>query len=318
MAISGASSYVPTVTEFLVHWRNANAELGDPDAIKVAGGVGIGRLEELRDALEAKRTELVGVLNEVEFASADMRFAKRTLLERFGQFSAQVRALYGGGVWEAVLPVAPSSTEAESKFLQPMVEAANVWARLEGEEAAIVLPGGFSLADFLGAIDVLSAAYRAWTVAGSNARVARAERNALQDDIYPILKQYRRMVSGLFPAGSLWISTLPRLTPKPGHTPAPVEASARWDADTGQARIEWEASEDARLRGYQVRYVPGDRYDSDDEAVVASIAPEAPRELLTLAGLGEPGARASFKVYVLTDTGNEKGGSPLLVERPDT
>lgn len=77
-------------------------------------------------------------------------------------------------------------------------------------------------------------------VAGSNARLARAERNALQDDIYPILKQYRRVVPSLFPPNSVFAVTLPRLTPLPGHTPAPVEASAAWDAERGRAKIAWE------------------------------------------------------------------------------
>lgn len=318
MAISGASSFIPTTDEFVAHWERANEAFGGAGGITVANGVGVARLVELRDLLEAKRVELIGALNQVEFSSADIKIAKRTLVERFGQFSGQVRALYGGSVWEAALPVAPSSTLAESKFMRPMIEAANVWARLETAGGSILLAGNFGLGDFQAAIDVLAEAYRAWTVAGSNARLARAERNALQSEIYPILKQYRGVVPSLFPPKSVFVDTLPRLTPLPGHTPAPVEASASWDAGRGEARVAWTASGDARLKEYQVRYVPGDRYDGDDEAVVATVGRNGEREIWTDAGLGRVGAQASFKVYVVLATGNERGSEPVVVERPDT
>ncbi len=219
--------------EFVAHWERANADLGGEGPIRVAGGVGVDRLVELRGLLEAKQVELIGALNTVEMTSADIKLVKRLLIKRFGQFAAQVRALYGGGVWDRVLPAAPSSSEAESKFLQPMIEAANVWERLEDAGGSIALPGNFGRAQWVASVEALAAAYRQWTVAGSNAKVARAERVALQDEIYPILKQYRGMVRSLFEPNSAYVQALPRLTPLPGATPEPVAVEARWDDARG-------------------------------------------------------------------------------------
>lgn len=48
-------------------------------------------------------------------------------------------------------------------------------------------------------------------------KVAREERNDLQDVIYGVLKAYRLKMPTILPAGR----ALPILTPAAGHTPAP-------------------------------------------------------------------------------------------------
>ena len=37
-----------------------------------------------------------------------------------------------------------------------------------------------------------------------------------------------------------------------------------------------------------------------------------------IAGLTAPGVTAGFKVYVITNAGNERGGNAIYVERPPT
>ena len=93
-------------------------------------------------------------------------------------------------------------------------------------------------------------------------------------------------------------------------------ATAVWDADLQQARITWTASTDPNLDHYEVRFCPGPNYSTEDESIVASIDPSAPRQLLTDAGLTTPGATATFKVYVITNTGNESGSNAVTVTRP--
>lgn len=50
--------------------------------------------------------------------------------------------------------------------------------------------------------------------------------------------------------------------------------------------------------------------------MVGRLAPTAPCEFLTDSGLTAPGNVASFKVYVLTATGNEKGSNTVVITRP--
>jgi hypothetical protein len=54
----------------------------------------------------------------------------------------------------------------------------------------------------------------------------------------------------------------------------------------------------------------------DDEDVIANIQPDQPRVHLTLEGLPEPGTTAGYKVYVMVNTGNEKGSKAKIVHRP--
>lgn len=316
MAITGPSSYIPTTNEFIAHWESVNADLGVGNEVTVANGVGLVDLSALRDSLQSQRDAVEAALNGQEIASATIKQQKQNLLERFGQFAANVRALFGGGPFEAALPDAPSSGEAESKFITPLVDALNLWQRIELYGTTIILPGSYTGAEFMDDIDALRAEYVTWTKAGSDVKIARAQRNKLQDDIYPILKQYRQIIPGKFAAGSVFIETLPRLTPLPGATPDAVNASAVWDAGEQKARITWDESDNVNLKEYEVRYTPGDDYDPDDENVVATILPGAPREILTDAGLTQPGANSSFKVYVMLTTGNEKGSTTMVVTRP--
>lgn len=316
MAISGSSSYIPTTNEFLSHWQLVNTNLGVGNEVTLAGGIGIADLTTLRNSLQAKRDELENTLNVVEIASATIKLKKQSLIERFQQFAAKVRSQYPGQPFEGALPDQPGLSDAESKFTQPMADVLSLWNLILASGATLTLVGGYDNTDFSDELGFLREEYITWLDAQTVTRVVRSERNVLQDEIYPILKQYRAALPGYFAAGSVYIDTMPRLTPLPGSTPDAVNASAVWDADETKARIEWEASDNAHLKEYEVRYTPGDDYDEDDEVVVATILPNAPRELLTDAGLTQEGASSSFKVYVMLTTGNEKGSATMVITRP--
>lgn len=316
MAISGPSSYVPTANEFIAHWQSVNAALGVGNEVTLAGGTTVAMLTSQRDALTVQRDALEAALNGVEIASALIKQRKAALIARFQQFVANVRAVYSGSAYEAALPDQPNFSDAESRFIAPLADIENLWERINNAEGALTLVGGYGQGAFNDDVDDLREEYMNWVKAQSDVKIARAQRNALQDKIYPILKQYRQIIPGKFEAGSPYIETLPRLSPKAGATPEPVNASATWDAAEVKARIVFDASDEADLKEYELRYTPGDEYESDDETVVAKIAPDAPREFLTDAGLTQPGAASTFKVYVILNTGNERGSAAMTVERP--
>ncbi len=316
MPLTSPSSYVSTTSEFIAHWESADAALGAAGPIVVGGGVTLPDFKALRESLIAERDQVIADLNAVEFASGSIKQAKQSLIARFQQFAARVRALYENEPWAEALPYQPEDSFAESKFLAPLVEVQALWEALNAAGEPVLLIGDYTVADFAAELDALRAVYTAWTRAGAVLRLTRARRNALQKRIYSVLKQYRQLVPGMFPEGSPYVTSLPALTPKPGHTPKPVAAAASWDAASARAKITWEASDEATLKEYQVRGCPGDKYDTGDEHVVAHAAPSTPRECLTTFGLAQTGSTASFRVYVILDTGNEKGSDTVSVERP--
>ena len=75
----------------------------------------------------------------------------------------------------------------------------------------------------------------------------------------------------------------------------------------------------SRYGGRSSRYgvrSPGTEYHEDVEDVIATIAAGAPPIYLTNHALTQSGATALFKVYVILDTGNERGSNVATVSRP--
>ena len=56
--------------------------------------------------------------------------------------------------------------------------------------------------------------------------------------------------------------------------------------------------------------------DQHHRPVIGNTDSSAAREFFTDAGLAAVGDTATFKVYVITTTGNEKGSNTLVVTRP--
>ena len=141
-------------------------------------------------------------------------------------------------------------------------------------------------------------------------RLARAERDALERRVRGVLVTYAQAVLAQFGAASNITESLPRLSPIPGHTPQAVVLSGVYDAETQEARLEWEAGEDPKLVSYQVRQCAGLVYHKKTERVVATVSKDEPR----LARLPQvAGAAVSYKVYVQLSTGNERGSRAVVV-----
>ena len=158
--------------------------------------------------------------------------------------------------------------------------------------------------------------YTALSSAENAPGVKRQERTALENRIYPILKAYRQRIPAEFAEGSPILATLPRLSPVPGSTPDPVVANGNYNPATITADLNWTASTETDLASYEVRGVAGPDYDTEDEVNLATIPPGAPRTYSTNFALGTPGNAASYKIYVILTTGNERGSNPVSVPRP--
>ena len=130
--------------------------------------------------------------------------------------------------------------------------------------------------------------------------------------------EYRRNLPGLLPPDDALLESMPEVSPKPGTTPQAVAASAVWVPALQKARITIipNVNPAVPVSGYQVRSCPGPgTYKTTEESVVGNFAQGA-TTFNTDAGLTQPGATALYKVYSLTVTGNEKGGTAMKLTRP--
>lgn len=328
MPISGASSYVPTCQAFLSHWEDVDSVLGAATPLTIAGQV-LGQstpifragFEALYNSLLAQRDAVTTTLVDLDLARGDAQDLRAKLVTRIGQFIGEVRGNLAGTKYERALPELPDSQSTQDTLQKATVRAVALWTKLNadlttGMTLPLVLEGGFALGGLTDLMNAIPLTYLALEKARGQVKLEREERNDLQDRIYPVLKAYRQVMPQKFPAGHALITALPDLTPKPGATPDAVALTAVWSAADTKAKLEWAASSESALDHYEVRAVPGEEYDVDDEVQVASIPKNGPRLLLTEQFLSAPGQHASFKVYVVLTTGNEAGSEPVTVTRP--
>ncbi len=147
-------------------------------------------------------------------------------------------------------------------------------------------------------------------------KLAREERNDIQETIHARLVSYRKAVPSFFEKGSALIESLPRLSPKPGHTPDAVSLTGIWDAATASALLEWTESTDNDLRDYLVLGCAADEWDGDLAETLATVPAGGGRSFPTTFGLGLPGAKAIYRVEVRLNTGNTRLSNTAAIERP--
>ena len=197
----------------------------------------------------------------------------------------------------------------------------SLWAKLNagpapaGVTLPLVLPGGLDQSGFASLVSALQFAYADEDVKMQDITLGRATRNRLQQEAYTLMKAYRETVPVRLTAFPDLIATLPRLTPQPGHTPVPVNASAVFQAPNS-TRVVYTGSNDFQLERYELRGNVGNHYSEQDSVVIATNLPGDVKEFVTNFGLTQPGAEIALKVFVVLTTGNEAGSAAMLVERP--
>lgn len=318
MTITGPSSYPATVDEFVAHWTQANAELGATDVV-LAGGTTLANFSGIGEDLLAKRDEVQSALNAREIGRGNVNVMKTALNDRLVQFNEKIRAFFPDSKWLNALPSVPTFSAAQSRFVDPLADANDLWSRINADPDTgdpVTLLGGYTQTTFGSDIEVLKEAYGVLNKADTDLTVTRGERNQLQDQLYEMMKSYRLALPTFFAKDNPLVETLPRLTPLPGHTPDPVTVSGAWDPATELANLSWTASDDPDLERYEVRMSPGATYSTEDDSVIGSVEAGGPLEFSTNAGLTSPGLNASFRVYVMLTTGNERGSTTLPITRP--
>ena len=320
MPISSVASYIPTMQEFATHWNAVNNALGGVPLI-LKNGYAVATFLKNRTSVQNAIIATESTSNAREVAAANRDAKKLVILPRLAQFRATVKYELDGSVYVSALPLVPDIKRAEGIFLRPFDDMMTLWERIDntvsiaGFTPPLTLLGGYNITDFLTDTTDLRQAYAAVNTADTDARIARKQRDAILPPARTRLLQYRTAVLAKFGPDSPLTLSLPKYTPDAGSTPDSVNLSAVWEPALGKARLAWEASANPKLSHYEVRQSGGSTYKTADEFAVATVA-KTDTQLLTAAGIGVPGAVNCFKVYVVTQDGNERGSNTAKVSRP--
>lgn len=321
MPITGPSSFVPTINLFIPHWVAANTALGAGGPLVLPDGSTVSTLTGFRDSLMGFASSLESKLNDVEIARGFIELIKASLHGRINEFNRKIRGFLSHTPYAAALPQVPQLASAQGPFLQPLDDMNSLWTKINaatipGFTGPLTLLGGYLLATFTTELASLKTAYTTWLAAVQETDIERERRNDVQDLAYAVLRDYRAAVEGTFAPTDALVESLPRLSPEPGSTPDAITANIAWDAVLLKSRITFTASSDPNLSHYELRFCAGPNYSSDNESVIGNLTLAELREFLTDSGLTSPGSTASFKVYVVLTTGNEKGSNTVTLTRP--
>ncbi len=315
MPFSGPSSYLSTTDEFIGHWADVNLALA-LDPLILPGPYALADLQSDRTALSDEITDLVEAINVVEGHRTDRDNRKPTIKERMRQLGALIRGVLAGSSYVGRIPPLIAIEANPGKWLISMRDHRDLWTDINaspppGFPAPLVLTGGYTLANFTTDTGNLETTFQNLTLGEQDVDREVEERDAVYLAIRAQLVLYREAVPGKFPADHPLVLSLPRLTPLPGHTPDPVVLSGVWNATTLKADLSWTASSDPDFDHYSLRR-SGPPYNTNTEIVVddfgAGILATATDEGLTV-----PGSSMAFKLYVVLNTGNEKGSNAVTV-----
>ena len=313
------------MNSFTAHWEAANTALGaNPYIVRLADGnttMTRAQFDGLITTLEARQNDVQACLTAQGLARQVINMKKAELLEMFALFVSVLDGYFQNTEFYALRPVAPSFNDGQEVFSRPLGRMMTLWEEINGGPAPagvtlpLVLSDGTSHGTFSSALSSLQFAYREEEKKETLTGLARSKRNGVQRQAYEAMKFYREGARNAFRAFPELLETLPRLTPLPGHTPAPVNASAVFVAPN-EARVVYDASTEPALERYELRGTVGDHYDEEDAVVIATHFPGDPLEFTTNFGLTQPGAQIALKVFVVLTTGNEAGSPSMQVERP--
>lgn len=336
MPITGPASYLPTIDLFLEHWLTADAALpallgvkvGQPTSVAGAVPVLVDRagMVTLRASLQTARNNVTNTVQTLSIKREELKDKKAALLARFNQFTAAVRSRYTGKAYERSLPGAPSVGAGMDVFTEPLQRADALWLAINATLGATPLqvdqgvPGGvvfYTEANFAADLLALRTAATAEQTEEQKLKIFLEKRNDLQDEIRPLLRDYRKAVEGRFSATHALVDSLPRFSPVGSTKPsAPTITSAAWNAATGQADVAFTPSSSTDVVRHELRVVPGTEYDPDLETVDAMLAVGEPPVFHSSSLLGNPGDVVSYRVYAINADDQEADSGTAMVQRP--
>ena len=319
MAISTIASYLSTMQEFIDHWTAVNSAVS-PAVLTLKGGYTLANFTSDRTAIDAAITNIEALDNARQIADGNRDTGKADARTRIAQYRATVQGVLTGTPYARTLPLLPTFKATQGVFLKAVDDMANGWSHINTDTIAgftppMLLAGGYTLANHVAAVTALRGVYVASTVAADDSHRGRSTRDSLLRPAKQRMIQYRSAAKGILPAGSPLLATIPAVTPPPGSTPDPVNASGVWSVADLLAILTWTASPHPHLLHYSVRTAPGPHYLAADESVIANIPPGT-LTFSTIEGLVAPGATALYRVYVVLTTLNEKGSNTVAVTRP--
>ena len=236
-------------------------------------------------------------------------------------FLGVVDGYYQATAFFGARPVMPGLGDGQERFTKQMIDAMTLWEDLNGAAAPagvtvpVVLASGVDHAAFASTISALQFSYLAVAKAEARLKTARTDRTIKEEAACALMKAYRAAAPQKLSQFPALAATIPKLTPDPGHTPDPVQASATFTAPS-TSHVVHTASTDADLDYYELEGTNGDEWNDEDAVNLGRHDPGDPNEFTITFGLTQPDTAVALKVYVVLKSGRRAGTAAMVVRRP--
>ena len=310
--------------EFIGHWEQCNEVLGAHPfipAVPGKNGTNLAAFEAMRMGVLAAQTEVQARLNNLETSRGANRMEMTALLQVMEDFLGVLDGYYQATSFYGGRPLMPNMGDGQDKFTRPLIDAMTLWEDINGAAAPagvtlpVVLASGVGQATFASMISALQFGYLATAKAERRLKTARTARTILEDDACAVMKAYRVAAPQKLSQLPALAATIPKLTPEPGHTPDPVQASATFTAPS-TSHVVHAASTDADLDYYELEGTNGEEWSEEDAVNLGRHNPGEANEFTVSLGLTQPDTAVALKVYVVLKTGRRAGSAPMIVRRP--
>lgn len=218
------------------------------------------------------------------------------------------------------LPTLPGKTDTLSEFLKPFAAAINRWTSINEATQVphftppLLLNDGMTLGQFGGVVTDVSAKSTAVALLEEQAGILRSDRDALLPPLKMHFEDLRAAVIDQYPADSVWVRSLPKLSEKSTLTPDGVAIKVAFEAAAGGWKISWRAPDALDVERFSVRIAAGPRYKGEGEKTIGDLAPNVTQWVVPEADVPS-GAMVWVKVFVVNETGNEKGSNAVRLAR---
>jgi hypothetical protein len=309
---------------FIGHWEQCNEVLGaSPFIPAVPGkpGTTLAAFHALRVSLLSAQTDVQGRLNHLETQRAAVGLQKTALMTVLTDFLGVMDGYYQATAFYGARPVMPNFGDGQDRFTKQMIDAMTLWEDMNaaappaGVTLPVVLASGVSQGEFASLVSGLQFAYLAVSKADARLKTARTGRTMIEDAACAVMKAYRAAAPQKLSQHPALVASIPRLTPEPGHTPEPVQASATYVAPS-TSHVVHTASADGDLDYYELEGTNGEDWSEEDAVNLGRHEPGEANEFTVSFGLTQPGTAVALKVYVVLKSGRRAGSAPLVVRRP--
>lgn len=321
MPIKSLGSRLPTIEEFLEHWKKVNKAMGGSE-FTLVGPYSVSHLQSDRDRIASLSAAVDDLETVLEGSRRDRDLVRESIRSRILQFNNAVRGQFDETPYVDDLRLPPAFKASPEVWSSSIKSVLALWTKIDRNRPAVAgfappmkLSDGYLAQSLEADFKKLEAALAAVESIEKETRHARESRDAVFGPVYKKLKQYRLVVKSVLPPESPLLETVPTLTPSVATAEKPFVLRGRWNPTNTRAELSWTFPLSAGTGTFEIRLSKDKGGTSTGDQVLATLDSKS-RTFSTPVGLESEGSTAYFRAFWIPKNGHKRRSNTVKVTRP--